>query len=115
MTEIKIIISADDSALEFSRNLAGLFQNLTSKVTETAVGAALTQEVKETKPEPVKVEAPASNASITLEEVRAIASEYLQDPAKRQKLTQTIFQFGIKKVPDLKPEQFGPFVEALRG
>lgn len=112
MTEIKIIISADDSALEFSRNLAGFFQNLTSKVTETAVSTALTQEVKELKPEPVKVEA---SASITLEEVRAIASEYLQDPNKRQKLTQTIFQFGIKKVPDLKPEQFGPFVEALRG
>lgn len=102
MTEIKIVISADESALEFSRNLGLFLQNICSESINV-----------ESDPIPSPVKKEESTPSITMEEVRAIAAEYLKKD--RKKLAQTIFQFGVQKVPDLKPEQYVPFVEALRG
>ncbi len=111
MTEIKIVISADESALEFSRNLAGLLQNIIPKTVEVASAQIETT----TQPTPVKEESasPTSAPSMTMEEVRAIPAEYLKKD--RKKLAQVIYQFGVQKVPDLKHKQYVPFVEALRG
>lgn len=107
--EIRLIISADESALEFSRNLGAMFLN--SSEFKNSFTEAVKAEVKtETKKEEVKTEV---KKCITIEQIRAKASEMLQSDPKR--LAKAIQHFGIERVPDLKPEQYEDFMEYING
>lgn len=111
--EIRLIISADESALEFSRNLGAMFLN--SEEFKNSFTEAVKTEVKtETKKEEVKTDVKTDvNKSITIEQIRAKASEMLQSDPKR--LAKAIQHFGIERVPDLKPEQYEDFMEYING
>lgn len=101
--EIVVKITADDRALEFSRNLGKLLEKVVSnEVVKTEVEKVVVNEVTET---------PAEKPKITLEEVRKKASEYLEKDPK--KLARTIQSFGCGRIPDLNPDQYEAFLEAL--
>lgn len=116
--EVKIIFSADESALEFSRNLGGIMDY----VKEALMKDALEKDAQEASvPEVLIAEAEENTVAetkatitekpMTLEEVRAVAAEFLEKNPK--KLAKVIHSFGVGKVPELKPEQYSSFVEAL--
>lgn len=123
--DIKLVISADESALEFSRNLAAAFAggadvDITANVQTVVQSAVETKEEEgataKSTPAPVKATAepvqPEKQAgALTIEKVRAAAAKVKDSNPRR--LAEAIQHFNIKKVPDLKPDQFQEFVEFL--
>ena len=61
-------------------------------------------------PEPVATTAPA----YTLDDL-ARAAIPLMDAGKQAELVALLERFGVATMPELKPEQYGPFATALRG
>lgn len=63
-----------------------------------------------TMPEPVQTTAPV----YSLDDL-ARAAIPLMDAGKQAELVALLGRFGVTTMPELKPEQFGPFATALRG
>lgn len=130
--EIKVVITADEKALEFARDIArsssklgiiGDLEEIKGKV-KTAVEAEI--QAKEDKPwetiepDPIKVEVkadpvetpevPGSPAKkYTAEEVRAAGAEFIKQHGK-EAFKEVLAKYGIKKLPELTADKFAEFM-----
>lgn len=127
--DVQIKITADDKALEFSRNLSNFYANLVvsgfvadqKKETITKVDKTVDVEKEEEpdrpwetiEPDPIKVdEAPKKEPAkkYTTEEIRAAGADYIKrkgKPAFKVLLT----QYGINKLTELPEEKYADFME----
>lgn len=127
--DVQIKITADDKALEFSRNLSNFYANLvvsgfvadTKKETIAKVDKTANMEKEEEpdrpwetiEPDPIKVdEAPKEEPAkkYTTEEIRAAGADYIKrkgKPAFKVLLT----QYNINKLTELQEEQYADFME----
>lgn len=128
--DINVKITADDKALEFSRNLSNFYANLVvsgfvadaKKETITKVDKTADVEKAEDKqdrpwetiePDPIKVdEAPKEEPAkkYTNEEIRAAGADYIKrkgKPAFKVLLT----QYNINKLTELPEEKYADFME----
>ena len=127
--DVQIKITADDKALEFSRNLSNFYANLVvsgfvadaKKETIAKVDKTANMEKEEEpdrpwetiEPDPIKVneetkEGPAKK--YTTEEIRAAGADYIKrkgKPAFKVLLT----QYNINKLTELQEEQYADFME----
>lgn len=127
--DVQIKITADDKALEFSRNLSNFYANLVvsgfvadqKKETITKVDKTVDVEKEEEpdrpwetiEPDPIKVdEAPKEEPAkkYTTEEIRAAGAGYIKrkgKPAFKVLLT----QYNINKLTELPEEKYADFME----
>lgn len=127
--DINLKITADDKALEFSRNLSNFYANLVvsgfvadeNKETITKVDKTVDVEKEEEpyrpwetiEPDPIKVdEAPKEEPAkkYTTEEIRAAGADYIKrkgKPAFKVLLT----QYSINKLTELPEEKYADFME----
>lgn len=127
--DINLKITADDKALEFSRNLSNFYANLVvsgfvadaKKETIVKVDKTANMEKEEEpdrpwetiEPDPIKVdEAPKEEPAkkYTTEEIRAAGAEYIKrkgKPAFKVLLT----QYNINKLTELPEEKYKDFME----
>lgn len=127
--DVQIKITADDKALEFSRNLSNFYANLVvsgfvadaKKETIAKVDKTANMEKEEEpdrpwetiEPDPIKVdEAPKEEPAkkYTTEEIRAAGADYIKrkgKPAFKVLLT----QYNINKLTKLQEEQYADFME----
>lgn len=127
--DINLKITADDKALEFSRNLSNFYANLVvsgfvadeKKETITKVNKTAEVEIPEEpdrpwetiEPDPIKMdEAPKEEPAkkYTTEEIRAAGADYIKrkgKPAFKVLLT----QYGINKLTELPEEKYADFME----
>lgn len=127
--DINLKITADDKALEFSRNLSNFYANLVvsgfvadeKKETITKVNKTAEVEIPEEpdrpwetiEPDPIKVdEAPKKEPTkkYTTEEIRAAGADYIKrkgKPAFKVLLT----QYSINKLTELPEEKYADFME----
>lgn len=127
--DINLKITADDKALEFSRNLSNFYANLVvsgfvadqKKETITKVDKTVDVEKEEEpdrpwetiEPDPIKVdEAPKEEPAkkYTTEEIRAAGADYIKrkgKPAFKVLLT----QYNINKLTELPEEKYADFME----
>lgn len=127
--DINLKITADDKALEFSRNLSNFYANLVvsgfvadaKKETIAKVDKTANMEKEEEpdrpwetiEPDPIKVdEAPKEEPAkkYTTEEIRAAGADYIKrkgKPAFKVLLT----QYNINKLTELQEEQYADFME----
>lgn len=127
--DVQIKITADDKALEFSRNLSNFYANLVvsgfvadaKKETITKVDKTADVEKPEEpdrpwetiEPDPIKVDgAPKEEPAkkYTTEEIRAAGADYIKrkgKPAFKVLLT----QYNINKLTELQEEQYADFME----
>lgn len=128
--DVQIKITADDKALEFSRNLSNFYANLVvsgfaaDQKKETITKVDKTADVEKTEddqdrpwetiePDPIKVdeetkEEPAKK--YTTEEIRAAGADYIKrkgKPAFKVLLT----QYNINKLTELPEEKYKDFME----
>ncbi len=90
--DITLTIRADESALEFARLLSKA-----PVMAQPSVKTSTAQEAKKETP--------------TLEECRAKAADVMSsDP---EKFKRALMNFSIRKVPELKPDQYAEFMEFL--
>lgn len=126
--EIKVIITADEKALEFARDIArsssklgiiGDIDQIKDQV-KTAVEAEIKSEEdrpwETIEPAPIKVEpvktpeVPESPAKkYTAEEVRAAGAEFIKQNGK-EAFKEVLAKYGIKKLPELTADKFGEFM-----
>lgn len=127
--DVQIKITADDKALEFSRNLSNFYANLVvsgfvadqKKETITKVDKIADVEKPEEpdrpwetiEPDPIKVdEAPKEEPAkkYTTEEIRAAGADYIKrkgKPAFKVLLT----QYNINKLTELPEDKYSDFME----
>ena len=126
--EIKLVITADEKALEFARDIAisssklGIIGDIDQ--IKDQVKAAVEAEIKsegdrpwETiEPDPIKVEpvetpeVPESPAKkYTAEEVRAAGAEFIKQRGK-EAFKEVLAKYGIKKLPELTADKFAEFM-----
>lgn len=126
--DVQIKITADDKALEFSRNLSNFYANLVvsgfvaDEKKEYIAKVDKTANVKEEEPDrpwetiepdPIKVdEAPKEEPAkkYTTEEIRAAGAGYIKrkgKPAFKVLLT----QYNINKLTELPEEKYADFME----
>lgn len=127
--DINLKITADDKALEFSRNLSNFYANLVvsgfvadqKKETITKVDKTADVEKEEEpdrpwetiEPDPIKVdEAPKEEPAkkYTTKEIRAVGADYIKrkgKPAFKVLLT----QYSINKLTELPEEKYADFME----
>ena len=127
--DVQIKITADDKALEFSRNLSNFYANLVvsgfvadaKKETIAKVDKTANMEKEEEpdrpwetiEPDPIKVdEAPKEEPAkkYTTEEIRAAGADYIKrkgKPAFKVLLT----QYSINKLTELPEEKYADFME----
>ena len=127
--DVQIKITADDKALEFSRNLSNFYANLVvsgfvadqKKETITKVDNTADVEKEEEpdrpwetiEPDPIKVdEAPKEEPAkkYTTEEIRAAGADYIKrkgKPAFKVLLT----QYSINKLTELPEDKYSDFME----
>lgn len=127
--DVQIKITADDKALEFSRNLSNFYANLVvsgfvagqKKKTITKVDKTADVEKEEEpdrpwetiEPDPIKVdEAPKEEPAkkYTTEEIRAAGADYIKrkgKPAFKVLLT----QYNINKLTELPEDKYSDFME----
>lgn len=82
----------------------------------TPVAAASVQPAASTAPvqHPVPTAVPTTSVSYTPDDL-AKAAMSLMDSGRQADLLGLLQQFGVTSLPELKPEQYGPFATALRG
>lgn len=127
--DVQIKITADDKALEFSRNLSNFYANLVvsgfvadaKKETIAKVDKTANMEKEEEpdrpwetiEPDPIKVdEAPKEEPAkkYTTEEIRAAGADYIKrkgKPAFKVLLT----QYNINKLTELPEDKYSDFME----
>ena len=127
--DVQIKITADDKALEFSRNLSNFYANLVvsgfvadaKKETIAKVDKTANMEKEEEpdrpwetiEPDPIKVEeAPKEEPAkkYTTEEIRAAGADYINrkgKPAFKVLLT----QYNINKLTELPEDKYSDFME----
>lgn len=126
--DVQIKITADDKALEFSRNLSNFYANLVvsgfmaDEKKETIVKVDKTADVEREEPDrpwetiepdPIKVdEAPKEEPAkkYTTEEIRAAGADFIKrkgKPAFKVLLT----QYNINKLTELPEEKYADFME----
>lgn len=128
--DVQIKITADDKALEFSRNLSNFYANLVvsgfvaDEKKEAIAKVDKTADVEEAEddqdrpwetiePDPIKVgEAPKEESAkkYTTEEIRAAGADYIKrkgKPAFKVLLT----QYSINKLTELPEDKFSDFME----
>lgn len=127
--DVQIKITADDKALEFSRNLSNFYANLVvsgfvadqKKETITKIDKTADVEKPEEpdrpwetiEPDPIKVdEAPKEEPAkkYTTEEIRAAGADYIKrkgKPAFKVLLT----QYNINKLTELPEDKYSDFME----
>lgn len=127
--DVQIKITADDKALEFSRNLSNFYANLVvsgfvagqKKETITKIDKTADVEKEEEpdrpwetiEPDPIKVdEAPKEepDKKYTTEEIRAAGADFIKrkgKPAFKVLLT----QYNINKLTELPEEKYADFME----
>lgn len=126
--DINLKITADDKALEFSRNLSNFYANLVvsgfvaDQKKEAITKVDKTANVKEEEPDrpwetiepdPIKVdEAPKEEPAkkYTTEEIRAAGADYIKrkgKPAFKVLLT----QYNINKLTELPEDKYSDFME----
>ena len=64
--------------------------------------------------QPASTTVPTSSVSYTPDDL-ARAAMSLMDSGRQADLLGLLQQFGVTSLPELKPEQYGPFATALRG
>lgn len=127
--DINVKITADDKALEFSRNLSNFYANLVvsgfvadaKKETIAKVDKIANMEKEEEpdrpwetiEPDPIKVDEETKKEpakKYTTEEIRAAGADYIKrkgKPAFKVLLT----QYNINKLTELQEEQYADFME----
>lgn len=63
---------------------------------------------------PIQTPVPTTTATYTPDDL-ARAAFTLMDSGRQQELIGLLQQFGVNAIPELRPEQYGAFVTALRG
>lgn len=122
--EIKVIITADEKALEFARDIArsssklgiiGDFEEIKEKV-KTAVETEIQSEDdrpwETIEPDPIKVEpveTPEAIKKYSVEEIRAAGAEYMKQKGKVA-FKAVLKKFNIEKLPQLAEEQYAEFM-----
>lgn len=130
--EIKLVITADEKALEFARDIArsssklgiiGDLEEIKDQV-KTAVEAEIKSEEdrpwETIEPDPIKVEVKAEPVETpevpenpakkyTAEEVRAAGAEFIKQHGK-EAFKEVLAKYGIKKLPELPKEKFAEFM-----
>ena len=84
---------------------------------KTAVaGAAVQSQAIPSAPvqQPAPTAVPTTSVSYTPDDL-AKAAMSLMDSGRQADLLGLLQQFGVTSLPELKPEQYGPFATALRG
>lgn len=128
--DVQIKITADDKALEFSRNLSNFYANLVvsgfvaDAKKETIAKVDKTADVEKTEddqnrlwetiePDPIKVEEEPKEEpakKYTTEEIRAAGADFIKrkgKPAFKVLLT----QYNINKLTELPEEKYADFME----
>ena len=132
--DVQIKITADDKALEFSRNLSNFYANLVvsgfvaDENKETIAKVDKTADVKEEKdeqdrpwetiePDPIKVDEEskeeASKAKYTVEQIRELGSQYMNAHGAVA-FKALLGKYGIKKLVQLPEEKYGQFAEDVQ-
>lgn len=123
--EIKVIITADEKALEFARDIArsssklgiiGDLEEIKAKVKTAVVSEMAEEETKpwETiEPDPIKVdEEPKEEPTkkYTTEEIRAAGADYIKRKGKAS-FKVLLTQYSINKLTELPEEKYAEFME----
>ena len=88
----------------------------TAPVQPTAPTAAVQSQAIPSAPvqQPAPTAVPTTSVSYTPDDL-AKAAMSLMDSGRQADLLGLLQQFGVTSLPELKPEQYGPFATALRG
>lgn len=130
--DVQIKITADDKALEFSRNLSNFYANLVvsgfmadekkeaiAKVDKTADVEKEDDQDRpwETiEPDPIKVEEETKEepkVKYTVEQIRELGSQYMNAHGAAAFKT-LLGKYGIKKLVQLPEEKYGQFAEDVQ-
>ena len=127
--EIKVVITADEKALEFARDIArsssklgiiGDLEEIKEKVktaVETEIQAKEDKPWETIEPDPIKVEVKAEPKPVpeeptkkySVEEIRAAGAEYMKEKGKVA-FKAILKKFNIEKLPQLAEEQYAEFM-----
>lgn len=126
--DVQIKITADDKALEFSRNLSNFYANLVvsgfvaDEHKETIAKVNKTADVEKEEPDrpwetiepdPIKVEEEAPKTKYTVEQIREMGSQYMNAHGAAAFKT-LLGKYGIKKLVQLPEEKYGQFAEDVQ-
>ena len=129
--DVQIKITADDKALEFSRNLSNFYANLVvsgfvadaKKETIAKVDKTADMEKEEPdrpwetiEPDPIKVEEEPKEepkTKYTVEQIRELGSQYMNAHGAAA-FKSLLGKYGIKKLVQLPEEKYGQFAEDVQ-
>ena len=130
--DVQIKITADDKALEFSRNLSNFYANLVvsgfvaDKKKETIAKVDKTADVEKEEepdrpwetiePDPIKVEEEPKEepkTKYTVEQIRELGSQYMNTHGAAA-FKSLLGKYGIKKLVRLPEEKYGQFAEDVQ-
>ena len=129
--DINLKITADDKALEFSRNLSNFYANLVvsgfvadaKKETIAKVDKTADMEKEEPdrpwetiEPDPIKVEEEPKEepkTKYTVEQIRELGSQYMNAHGAAA-FKSLLGKYGIKKLVQLPEEKYGQFAEDVQ-
>lgn len=127
MFEVKVILHADETMIEFARTLAGVIQSATATrdVSPEVKPSGMPKPAETTAPAAVKdMPAAAQNTSVTpvpttartytREEVSRAAASLL-DAGKGTALVELLHRFGAQAITQLPEDKLGEFATGLRG